>query len=139
MNFNSYTQGKMMCLSEGRSIDCAYIFYTTDDSPVLLPSLTAANIDLVCSEKCGVLRSKGVICKNIENSTLNITLTSQGGKRLGINTPEFTAGVKVYNIALAVSGDNPEDDILMVSTELTQPYTIPAGTHIVTDIKIELR
>lgn len=138
MNFDSYNKGQALCLAEGKTIDCVYIFYTTSEGREILPELTPSQIDIMCGEHHGVLRSKGVICKNITDKELQFIITSKGGKRLGVNTPEFSAGVKIYNVALAVSGNNVKDDILMVSTPLTPVVTVPAGTHIITEIKLEL-
>jgi hypothetical protein len=138
MVFDSYIQGKELCARDGRNIDCVYIFYTTDEPRPIAPSLRADNLSPVCSDTLGVLRSKGVICKKISDNKLHITFTSKNGKRLGINTPEFLAGVKVYNIGLVVSGHTPEEDILMMSTELTPAKVIPAGSNIIMEVNLTL-
>ena len=138
MVFDSYTQGKELCARDGRNIDCVYIFYTTDEPRTIAPSLRADNLSPVCSDNLGVLRSKGVICKKISDNKLHITFTSKNGKRLGVNTPEFLSGVKVYNIGLVVSGHTPEEDILMMSTELTPAKVIPAGSNIIMEVNLTL-
>lgn len=111
-------------------IDCAYIFYTTDDIKTINKELSAEAIDLMCDYTHGILRTKGIICTDNKS----VTITSQGGERLGINTPEFTSGVKVYAIAVVSAGITQKDDVLLMYTELTDPAIVPAGTNIIVTV-----
>ena len=137
MNFDTYNEGKTASLTGDRKVDCAYIFYTTDTAKEVGKDLTAATIDTMCSTVHGVLRTKGIICESATETELKFTLTTRGGTRLGINTPDFLAGVKVYAVALATSGCTQPQDILLVSTKLTQPAVVPAGTDIVITVTMD--
>lgn len=120
-----------------KKIDCAYIFYTRTDSKPLLESLTAPTIALMCDDTHGVIRTKGVICESTQDNIKKFTITTKGGQRLGVNTPDFAAGVKIYGVALVASGYIQTDDILIVSTELTQMANMPAGADIAITITTE--
>lgn len=141
MNFDSYNDGITACLAGTKSVDCAYIFYATDTADItktILPSLTADTIHTVCDTTHGVLRTKSVICKSGNTSNLDLIITSRGGERLGVNTPEFSAGAVIYNIAIVTSGNVQEEDILLVSTELTDQPRVPAGTDVVVTVKVNV-
>jgi hypothetical protein len=137
MNFDTYNEGKAACLTGDRKVDCAYIFYTTDTTKEVGKDLTAATIGVMCSTVHGVLRTKGIICESATETESKFTLTTRGGKRLGVSTPDFSAGVKVYAVALATSGRTQPQDILLVSTKLTQPVVVPAGTDIVITVTMD--
>lgn len=137
MKFETYQKGQAICLAEGKCIDCVYIFYTIEEGREVLPDLTPNTIDIMCNSTCGVLRTRGVICKTVDDSNLQITFTSKGGEKIGVNTPEFTAGAKIYNVVLAISGNTYNEDVLMVSTPLTPYANVPAGTQIVMDVTVK--
>jgi hypothetical protein len=138
MNFDTYNEGKAACLSGERKVDCAYIFYTTGPIKEIFKELTADTIDTMCTNDCGVLRTKGVICESASDGVLKFTLTTRGGNRLGVLTPDFAAGVKIYAVALATSGCTQPQDILLVSTNLTQKATVPVGTDIVITVTMDV-
>lgn len=120
-----------MTAESQNQINCAYIFYTSKDPKIVSFGITADNVDSLCDSTHGVIRTKGVICK--DDNTIDIT--SRGGERLGINSLEFSAGVKVYAIAVATAGYTQREDTLLMYTELTNPATVPAGTNIIVTVK----
>lgn len=139
MNSDTYNEGKTALLTGTRKVDCAYIFYTTDTTKEVGKDLTAATIDTMCSTVHGVLRTKGIISESSTATKSKFTLTTRGGERLGINTPDFSAGVKVYAVALVTAGLTQHQDILLVSTKLTQPAVVPAGTDIVITVTTDAK
>lgn len=138
MFFKSYSEGVAACMSTNRKIDSAYIFYTKGRGLTIPNTLTAADIDSMCDSDNGVLISKGITCLTMRDNKLMFTITSQGGEEANSHSPKWYDGVSVYAVALAVSGDTVDKDILLVSTALTTKANVGAGTDIALSVVIDL-
>lgn len=138
MFFKSYYEGVAACMSTDKKIDSAYIFYTKGKGMTIPVTLTAESIDSVCDNNNGVLISKGITCLTMKDNKMMFTVTSQGGSEVNTKSPKWADGVSVYAVALAVSGDTQDKDILLLSTNLTSKANVGAGTDIALSVVIDL-
>lgn len=139
MFFNTYSKGMAACLAGSGKIDGAYVFYTTTEPLALTGGLEPSTIATThCTEKQGILRTKGVVCSNALPTQLSFTLTSKGGEELSSKSPAFSAGVSIYAIALVVTGADQAKDILLMSTKLTDLPKVPAGAAIAFTMTLDL-
>lgn len=143
MKFDEYSKNMAKCLLSSSKIDAVYLFYATDDNHYTVsPSLTAKDIGLVCNDSTNVYRSKSVVCSDITESGISLTVTSSNGEILNNNSPGFTAGVYIYGVAAVVSNDTKTGNVyaqdgLLFYNELT-PVPVPAGSTVAMTININL-
>lgn len=139
MFFNTYSEGMAACLAGTGKIDGAYVFYTTKEPLTLQRDLEASTITTThCTESHGILRTKGVVCSGVSDTQLSFTLTSKGGEELSRTSPLFSAGVSIYAIALAVTGNTSNKDILLLSTTIADLPKVPAGADIAFTMTLDL-